>query len=65
MPRMKLYVERCKACKYCLLACRKDAISVSDLINSKGFQVIKVDEQKCNYCGSCYTFCPDYVFEIR
>ncbi|MFR3071324.1 MAG: 4Fe-4S binding protein [Paeniclostridium sp.] len=25
---------------------------------------VQVDEEKCVQCGSCYTMCPDLVFEI-
>ncbi len=64
MKKINLSVERCKGCMYCIEACPKDAISLSDYTNKKGYKVIKVDEDKCISCGSCYRVCPDYVFEI-
>ncbi|MDU4622329.1 MAG: 4Fe-4S binding protein, partial [Clostridioides difficile] len=54
----------CKGCYLCIEACKKDAISLSDYTNKKGFVTIKVDEEKCIQCGACYTMCPDLVFEI-
>ncbi|AET66791.1 NADH:ubiquinone oxidoreductase chain I-like protein [Desulfosporosinus orientis DSM 765] len=37
MAKLKLYIEKCKACGYCVPACPKDAISQSDKFNKKGF----------------------------
>lgn len=49
---------------FVLKLAKKDAISLSDYTNKKGFVTIKVDEEKCIQCGACYTMCPDLVFEI-
>lgn len=59
-----LHVERCKGCLYCSIACPVQAISVSDNVNRKGYNTMEIDEEKCTKCGSCYTVCPDYVYEI-
>ena len=64
MEKSKTNTQRCKGCYYCVKACPKNAISISNNVNSKGYVVIKVDEEKCIGCGVCYTVCPDYVFEI-
>lgn len=57
--------DRCKGCYYCVGACPKEAISVSEHVNAKGYAVIQVDEENCIGCGICYQVCPDYVFEIK
>ena len=57
--------KRCKGCLYCMIACREDALSVSDFVIEKGYNTVQVDETKCVACGMCYRVCPDYVFEIR
>ncbi|AWI04391.1 4Fe-4S binding protein [Clostridium drakei] len=64
MEKAKANTKRCKGCYYCVKACPKEAITVSDEVNLKGYAVIKVDEEKCIACGMCYTVCPDYVFEL-
>lgn len=63
----KVYIDtsRCKGCGYCIQACPKGALSVSDFINTSGYNAVQVDEEKCIACGMCYRVCPDYVFEIR
>ena len=38
---------RCKGCGYCINACPKGAIRVSDHVNAKGYNTIVVDEEKC------------------
>jgi NAD-dependent dihydropyrimidine dehydrogenase PreA subunit len=56
--------ERCKGCYLCVASCKKGAVSLSGHTNSKGFITVKVDQDKCVKCGSCYAMCPDLVFEI-
>ncbi|SDP39214.1 4Fe-4S binding protein [Desulforhopalus singaporensis] len=57
--------ERCKGCGFCILECPKEALSVSDDVNRKGYPLVKLDEEKCIVCAICHTVCPDYVFERR
>ena len=64
MEKVYTNTVRCKGCGYCINACPKDAISVSEHVNEKGYNTIEVDEEKCVQCGACYKMCPDYVFEI-
>lgn len=64
MEKVKLSVERCKGCYLCIENCKKDAISLSDYTNGKGVVTVRVDQEACVQCGSCYAMCPDLVFEI-
>lgn len=64
MGKVVLNKHRCKSCYYCIDACPVGAISMSELSNKKGYNVVQVDQDKCISCGSCYIVCPDYVFEI-
>jgi len=65
MEELIISVESCKACKYCISNCPKQALSLSNSINTKGYRPVQVNAEKCICCGICYTVCPDYVFEIR
>lgn len=56
--------ERCKECRLCTVNCPKNAIEMTDEINSRGYKHVRVDEEKCVGCGTCYLVCPDGVFEI-
>ena len=64
MATMKLSVERCKSCGYCIFSCPKEALKLSGCLNKEGYDYVTVDDNKCIKCGICYTVCPDNVFEI-
>lgn len=64
MQKIRLSLEKCKACYYCIQFCPKEAIAISSERNKKGYQTIMVEQEKCVQCGICYLVCPDYVFEI-
>ncbi|WP_272700929.1 4Fe-4S binding protein [Desulfovibrio sp. Fe33] len=55
--------DACKGCGSCILQCPKNALSFSDTVNRKGYNVVDLDQEKCIQCAICYTVCPDYVFE--
>ena len=48
---MRVKVENCTGCGYCLLSCPQDAIS------SNGWA--RVDEGRCNDCNICFFACPN------
>ncbi len=56
--------ENCKACGLCIVNCPKQAISMTDKINIRGYKHIVLNVEKCIGCGICYTVCPDGVFNI-
>lgn len=65
MKEINVIQERCKACGYCMHFCPKGALSPSKVINEKGYNPVEINKDLCICCGTCYTVCPDYVFEIR
>ena len=65
MSKMVLNNEWCKACSRCILECPKKAISMTEVINSKGYATVKIDDAKCSKCGVCFWVCPDCVFELE
>ena len=52
---MRVEVENCTGCGYCLLSCPLDAIS------SDGWA--RVDEDLCNDCNVCFFVCPNRCLE--
>lgn len=51
--------EACINCGLCIKVCRKDAISIDE--DGR----IKVDDDKCNYCGRCAFGCPTEAYEYN
>ncbi len=64
MAKIMTKTDRCKGCGLCAAHCPKKCITFTDTMNSAGYYPIKVEESKCIACGSCYTMCPDGVYEI-
>ena len=64
MGKIKLSTERCKGCFLCVSVSPVKALSPSGELGEKGYEIVKVEEEKCIQCGSCYRMCPDYVIEI-
>lgn len=65
MSKVLIDKARCKACKTCVRACPKKALSLGSQINKKGYQIVEIDETQCIQCGICYYVCPDCVFELE
>lgn len=64
MAKLTVNIERCKGCGFCTRFCPKKAISLSENLNANGYQYVEVDRSLCILCGTCYTACPDLVYEI-
>ena len=65
MAALCIEKERCKSCEFCIIECPKNALRISDNLNSDGHNYVEVIEENCNCCGLCYVVCPDGVFEIK
>lgn len=64
MSKAYANTERCKGCGLCAAYCKKNALEMTDELNSHGYKYIRVIEENCVGCGVCYTVCPDGVFTI-
>jgi 2-oxoglutarate ferredoxin oxidoreductase subunit delta len=57
--------ERCKSCELCIEFCPKKSISVSGLLNQKGYFVaVFSDDGACTGCGTCAIICPEVAIEV-
>ena len=57
--------ETCKGCGLCIAFCPKKILTVSTLINNKGYSPTKVAVMEdCIGCKSCALFCPDGAISI-
>jgi len=59
---VKIIVEQCKACGFCIEFCPTKVLAFSSHFNSKGYhppQVVAAD--KCSGCDLCGMYCPDFA----
>jgi 2-oxoglutarate ferredoxin oxidoreductase subunit delta len=68
VPRgeVRVLVERCKGCGFCIEYCPKDVLVMSDEFNRKGYhypEVVKSGE--CVNCNLCEMICPDFAIYSR
>ncbi|HSW57278.1 MAG TPA: 4Fe-4S binding protein [Dehalococcoidales bacterium] len=57
--------EKCKGCGFCTEFCPRDALAMTQEINSKGYLLAAVtDESKCLSCGLCEIICPEFGVKV-
>lgn len=64
MPKgaVKILVERCKACGFCVEFCPTKVLELSSAFNSKGYHPPHViAAEKCSGCDLCGMYCPDFA----
>lgn len=62
--RPQINANLCKGCGFCVDACHKNALSLTDDFNPAGYNYAVLDAASCIGCGTCYTVCPDYVYTM-
>ncbi|QGT98724.1 2-oxoglutarate/2-oxoacid ferredoxin oxidoreductase, delta subunit [Candidatus Syntrophocurvum alkaliphilum] len=66
MAKVKFQIERCKGCGLCVEYCAKKIISLSDEMNSLGYNFPVVEDMElCNGCAICALMCPDVIIEVE
>jgi 2-oxoglutarate ferredoxin oxidoreductase subunit delta len=57
--------ERCKGCGYCVEFCPREALSMTEELSPKGYNLAAVaDESKCLSCGLCEVICPEFAIYL-
>jgi len=65
MGNVKIDIELCKGCEFCVNACPQDVLKMSTKINRKGyFYAEVVDPSRCIGCRLCAITCPDVAIEV-
>lgn len=57
-------IQKCKGCELCTLACKENALSLSNTINIKGYHYIIANNDACTGCVNCALVCPDAVITV-
>ena len=58
--------DKCKGCGYCTEFCPRDALVMTQEINSKGYTLAAIaDESKCLSCGLCEVICPEFGIKVN
>ncbi len=59
---VKIVVERCKACGFCVEFCPSKVLALSSAFNAKGYHPPQaVAPEKCSGCDLCGMYCPDFA----
>lgn len=63
---VRIVVERCKGCGFCVEYCPRDVLVMSEEFNSKGYHPPKaVRSGECVNCNLCEMICPDFaIFSV-
>jgi len=68
VPRgeVRIVVERCKGCGFCVEYCPRDVLVMSEEFNSKGYHPPRVAKSgECVNCNLCEMICPDFaIFSV-
>jgi len=63
--RIKIDVERCKGCSYCIEACPGGVITIRASFNKSGFfPAMAGHPEKCTGCAICANMCPEVAIEV-
>lgn len=59
---VKVIIERCKGCSFCVEYCPRDVLQISRKFNKKGYHYPEVmAEGLCVDCNLCEDICPEFA----
>ncbi|MBN2443039.1 MAG: ferredoxin family protein [Spirochaetales bacterium] len=63
--KIKINIDRCKACGLCIEVCTAKAIKMSKKFNKHGYNVPEfLNKEQCSACKLCAIVCPEAAIEI-
>ena len=66
MVDIKIDIEKCKGCEFCVSVCPNENIRLVNEMNKKGYHYAEIiDKKRCTGCGLCFQMCPDVCIEIE
>ncbi|NLK35311.1 MAG: 4Fe-4S binding protein [Gracilibacteraceae bacterium] len=66
MNLVKIDIERCKECGYCINFCpKKVVLEKGTSINKRGYYpAVVAKQEECIACGTCAKVCPEAAIEV-
>lgn len=62
LGEVRVIIDRCKGCTFCIEHCPKDVLEMSEEVNRKGYHYpIAVTQGECVNCSLCEMICPDFA----
>jgi len=63
--QIKIDIERCKGCSYCVDACPVKILKMSEKTNTHSYQYAEmIDMNKCTGCKACAIMCPEIAIDV-
>ncbi|MDD3119052.1 MAG: ferredoxin family protein [Victivallales bacterium] len=57
--RTVIIPDECKGCNRCVVACPKQVLIMTDLLNCNGVPYAQYTGDGCIGCGACFYSCPE------
>ncbi|MEJ2684774.1 MAG: ferredoxin family protein [Candidatus Sulfobium sp.] len=63
--KIKIHIELCKGCAYCVDTCPAGVISIRERFNKSGYFPASAEHmEKCTGCAMCAHVCPEIAIEV-
>jgi NAD-dependent dihydropyrimidine dehydrogenase PreA subunit len=57
--QMRVDVDECKGCGFCVEACPSKVITINERLNHYGYRTAEYAGAGCTGCGLCFMVCPE------